>query len=104
MAENKSFSGVCGLELTDIKVYPFKEGVSLGHIRGLAQITFNNALVVRGLRIMQGTDGDFFVSYPLDPFYKGEDYKNVVIPEAPELRAYVQEEVLARYKALADLG
>ena len=101
MAEEKNTTGVCGLALTDIKIFPFKEGASFGHLRGLATITFNNALVVRGIRIIQGDNG-MFVAYPLDPFYKGDDYKSIVIPEAPELSAYVQEQVIAKYKALLD--
>lgn len=100
MAEEKNTTGVCGLELTDIKIFPFKEGVNLGHLRGLAQITFNNAIVVRGIRIMENNEGEFFVSYPLDPFYKGENFKSIVEPTDRTLYEYVQEQVLAKYKAL----
>jgi len=99
MAEN-IFEGVNGLILTEVRVFPFKE--DLGHLKALAVVTFNGSLTVRGLRVMDGTDG-LFVSYPLDPFYRGEDIRSVVKPEDAALKAYVEEKVLAEYARVTDI-
>lgn len=85
------------LAVTQVRVFPFKEGPSLGHLKGLAEIVINDQLVVRGLRIMEGVNG-LFVSYPLDPFYKGEDFRSIVNPISRQLREHVENCVLERYQ------
>ena len=85
------------LAVTGVQVWPFKEGPSLGHMKGLAQITLNDQMVIRGLRIMEGEYG-LFVSYPLDPFYKGEDFKPICNPITRQLREHIENCVLEKYK------
>lgn len=100
MAENL-LDNFNGLELTKIEVFPFKEGQRLGHLRGLATVTFNDALAVRGLRIMDGEYG-LLVGYPLDPFYKGEDFRSIVYPTEGTFRQYVEDKVLDEYRKLTE--
>ena len=85
------------LTVTQVQVFPFKEGPSLGHLKGLAQIVLNDQLVVRGLRIMEGVNG-LFVSYPIDPFYKGDDFRSIVNPISRQLREHVENCVLEKYQ------
>jgi stage V sporulation protein G len=87
------------LTVTDVQVYPFAEGPSLGHLRGYASITLNHQLQVRGLRIMEGENG-LLVGYPVDPFYKGDDFREFCRPLTKELRDHIQEAVLAKYREL----
>lgn len=84
--------------VTAVQVFPFKEGGSLGHMKGLAQVVLNDALTIRGLRIMEGENG-LFVGYPLDPFYKGEDFRSIVFPMTRELREHIEHCVLEKYQA-----
>lgn len=86
------------LAVTQVRVFPFKEGPSLGHLKGLAEITINDQLVVRGLRIMDGLNG-LFVSYPIDPFYKGEDFRSIVNPITRQLREHIENCILEKYQA-----
>lgn len=86
------------MAVTEVKVFPFKEGPNLGHIKGLAQIVLNDQLVIRGLRIMDGVDG-LFVSYPIDPFYKGDDLRSIVNPITRQLREHIENYVLEKYQA-----
>ena len=95
MAEEKNFGGI---EITEVTVYPFK--VVLGHIVGLADIVLNGVFIVRGLRIMRDSDGKLFVSYPLDPFYKGEEYKHVARPIVKELTEHIEKVVLDELRKL----
>ena len=62
MAENTNAAGNAAqqkvdpafdcLAVTQVQVFPFKEGPSLGHLKGLAQIGLNDQMVIRELRVM----------------------------------------------------
>lgn len=86
------------LAVTQVTVFPFKEDASLGHLKAMAQIVLNDQLVIRGLRVMDGING-LFVSYPLDPFYKGEDLRSVCNPITRQLREHIEACVLEKYQA-----
>ena len=86
------------LAVTQVQVFPFKDGVNLGHIKGLAQIVLNDQLVIRELRIMDGLNG-LFVSYPIDPFYKADDFRTIVNPITRQLREHIENCVLEKYQA-----
>lgn len=85
------------LAVTQVQVVPFNEGPNLGHIKGLAQVVLNDQLVVRGLRVMEGTSG-LYVSYPVDPFYKGEGLRCLVQPITRKLREHIESCVLEKYQ------
>lgn len=85
------------LTVTNVMVFPFKEGANLGHIKGLATVVLNDQLMVRGLRVMEGLNG-LFVSYPLDPFYKGDGTRSVCSPITRALRENIENAVLAKYR------
>ena len=89
------------IAVTDVKVFPFKDGVNLGHLKGLAQVVLNDQLVIRGLRIMDGFNG-LFVSYPTDPFYKGDDLRSIVNPITRQLREHIENCVLEKYQAAVE--
>ena len=86
------------LAVTQVLVYPFRDGASLGHIKGLATIVLNDQMEIRGLRVMDGANG-LFVSYPLDPFFKGEEYKTICSPISRQLREHIENCVLEKYQA-----
>lgn len=84
------------LAVTHVQVFPFKEGPSLGHMKGLAQIVLNDQMVIRGLRVMDGENG-LYVSYPPDPFRKGEEFRSVCNPITRKLREHIENVVLEKY-------
>ena len=86
-----------GLEVTEVQVYPFT-GVTMGHTKGLATVVLNNVLLIRGLRVMEGQNG-LFLAYPIDPFYKGEDFRAILQPCNSDLREYIENCVLEKYQA-----
>ncbi len=86
------------LRVTHVTVYPFKLSVDKSsHTRGVAEIVLNDQLIVRGLRVMDGVNG-LFVSYPNDPFYKGEDYRSIVCPITKQLLRVIEKVVLTKYQ------
>ena len=89
------------LSVTQVQVFPFKEGPSMGRMKGYATITLNDQFQIRGLRIMEGEFG-LFVAYPNDPFYKGEDYRSVCFPITRQLREHIETCVLEKYQASLD--
>jgi stage V sporulation protein G len=89
------------LAVTSVQVYPFNGGPSLGHIKGLAAIVLNDQIQIRGLRVMDGENG-LFVSYPFDPFYKGEDFRSICFPMTRQLREHIENCVLEKYQYTID--
>lgn len=93
-ADENSYECLC---VTNVQVFPFKEGPSLGHMKGMATVVFNDQLMLRGLRIMDGENG-LFVGYPSDPFYKGEDFRTICSPITRQLREHIENVVLEKYQ------
>lgn len=69
----------------------------MGRMKGLATVVLNDQLHIRGLRIMEGDNG-LFVGYPVNPFYKGEDFRTVVQPMTRPLREHIENCVLEKYQ------
>lgn len=87
------------LAVTKVQVFPFKGGPNgFGSVRALAMVVLNDQLVIRGLRVMDGENG-LFVSYPVDPFFKGDDYRSVCHPITRQLREHIENCVLEKYQA-----
>lgn len=85
------------IAVTNVQVYPFKKGPSLGLMKGLATVVLNDQFLVRGLRIMDGENG-LYVGYPNDPFYKGEDFRTITQPITRQLREHIENVVLEKYQ------
>lgn len=84
------------LKVTQVLVFPFKEGPNMGRIKAFATVVLNDQLHLRGLRVMDG-EGGMFVGYPVDPFYKGEEYRSIFSPITRELREEIETAVLEEY-------
>lgn len=86
------------LSVTHVEVFPFNEGASMGHMKALATIVLNDQLLIRGLRVMDGENG-LYVGYPNDPFYKGDEFRSLVVPMTRQLREHIENTVLEKYQA-----
>lgn len=84
------------LTVTNVQVYPFAVGPSMGSIKAMASIVLNDQFMVRGLRVMEGENG-LFVGYPNDPFFKGEDFRSLCNPITRQLREHIEDRVLTKY-------
>ena len=85
------------LAVTQVQVFPFKEGPSLGKIKAVASVVLNDQLQVQGLRVVEGKYG-LFVGYPADPFFKGEETRYVCAPITRQLREHIENCVLEKYQ------
>lgn len=84
------------LAVTSVQVFPFKDS-PLATVKAMATVVLNDQFMVRGLRVMNGCNG-LFVSYPVDPFYKGDDFRSLVVPMTKQLREHIENCVLEKYQ------
>lgn len=84
------------LAVSEVRIFPFNEGPSLGRMKALAEIVLNDQFIVRGLRIMDGENG-LYISYPVDTFAKGDAYKSFCNPITRQLREHIENTVLEKY-------
>lgn len=64
----------------------------------MATVTLNDQLIVRGLRVIDGANG-LFVGFPVDPFYRGEEFQYLVCPITRQVREHIENCVLEKYQA-----
>ena len=95
--EQKQASAPSSITVTATQIFPFKEGSCIGRVRAFANIVLSDQFQVRGLRVTEGPNG-LFVSYPCDPFFKGEESRYVTAPITRELREHIEATVLAKYQ------
>lgn len=82
------------LAVTSVQVFPFSP---LGTVKARATVVLNGQFMIRGLRVMNGSNG-LFVSYPVDPFYNGDDFRTVCNPITRQLREHIENCVLEKYQ------
>jgi stage V sporulation protein G len=99
MIKNKKSSNAFfdALTCTHVQVYPFRENT--GKTKAFARVTINDQLQLTGLRVVDGVNG-FFVSYPIDPRHKGEEYQSIYYPLNKELREHIEQCVLEKYQEM----
>ena len=95
--EVKVAEPACGLKITSVKVYPFTNRREHPYALAMAEVILNDALYIRGMKVMEGEMGRF-VAYPPDPYYKAEDYRSAVMPIRRDLRDYIEAVVIAHYE------
>lgn len=86
------------LEITNVAVR--KQSGKVGKTLAFADITINKCLVIKGLKVIKGSNGPF-VGYPSQKGPSSDDkkqeYFDTVYPIDRETREYIQEEVLKAY-------
>ena len=91
------FDCIC---VTDVRISPIKQIEGLTHTKALAEIVFNDQLLIRGIRVVEGENG-LHISYPF-PFHPttGEDGQPIstVFPITKVLRDHVESVVIEKYQ------
>jgi stage V sporulation protein G len=81
------------VEITEIRIILRDEE----RLKGFANVTFNNAFVIRGMKIISGNKG-YFVSMPSRKRPDGT-HQDVAHPINNETRRLIEEKVLEAYEA-----
>ena len=84
---------MAALEITDIKIRKF---YSEGRLRALISVTFNDALAVHDMKVIEGPER-YFVAMPSRREPTGA-YRDVVHPINEATRKSIEEAVLAAYE------
>lgn len=64
-------------------------------LRAFANITFNNSFVVRGLKVIRGSEG-YFISMPSRKRADGS-HQDIAHPINADMRKYIEQSVLDEY-------
>ncbi|MBD3333406.1 septation regulator SpoVG [candidate division GN15 bacterium] len=80
------------MEITEIRVTLRDEE----RLKGFANITFDNAFVVRGLKIIQGNTG-YFIAMPSRKRPDGT-YQDIAHPVNQDMRRQIEERILLAYE------
>lgn len=64
-------------------------------------ITFDDAFVVSGIKVIKSNDGNLYVGYPSRKNKNGE-YRDICFPLSKSLREEICEKVIAKYQSLED--
>jgi stage V sporulation protein G len=81
------------VEITEIRITLRDEE----RLKGFANVTFDNAFVVRGLKIIAGNTG-FFVAMPSRKRPDGS-YQDIAHPVNSEMRRQLEQSILAAYES-----
>ena len=91
------FDCIC---VTDVRISTIKQIEGLAHTKALAEIVFNDQLLIRGIRVVEGENG-LYISYPF-PFHPttGGDGqpRSTVFPITNVLRDHVESVVIEKYQ------
>ncbi len=80
------------MEITEVRIILRDED----KLKGFANVTFDNAFVVRGMKIISGNNG-YFISMPSRKRPDGT-HQDVAHPVNNEARQLIEEKILAAYE------
>jgi len=81
------------LQITDVRVFPVESQKNM--IRAYATVTFEDELVVRDVRVIEGKNG-LFLSMPARRKRNGE-FQDICFPLTAEFRKTIETAVLGKY-------
>lgn len=81
------------MKITEVKVYPAKES---GRLKGYATIVFENSLILRDLKIIEGHKG-LFVSMP-SRRRKDGSFRDIVHPLNGDTRSLIEKSIIEEYQ------
>ena len=90
------------LKITDIIIYAVAGKKKKDNHLAFARVVFNEAFLVNGIRILNGKFDKPFLSFPKEVGNDGEQTAwDICYPITAELRHYISEMVLERWKILS---
>ncbi len=81
------------MQITEVRISPSKGG----KVRAFASIVLDDSFIVSDLRVMEGREGQFFVTMPARKARNGQ-LRDVAHPLNSETRRMIEERVLAEFR------
>lgn len=85
------------MKITEVKIYPVKNQEKDKRLKAYVTIVFENAFIVRDLKIILGNDGNLFVSMPSRRSKYGS-FKDIAHPLNSQMRSDIETAVFAEYE------
>jgi len=85
------------LTITDISIFPFEPGSLQPDLKAMAEITLNDSLTIKGIKVFEKSNGSIFIGYPAIPG-KDKEYRDVVVPTHAEIKKLIRDRVVEAYK------
>lgn len=82
------------MKITEVKIYTARE--KSGRLKAYATIVFDNAFIVRDLKVIEGDKG-LFVSMP-SRRRKDGTFRDIAHPLNAEMRKHIEEAVVVAYQ------
>lgn len=82
------------MEITDIRV---RRITSDGKMKAVVSVTFDNAIVVHDIKIIEGLE-KLFIAMPSRKTPDGE-FKDIAHPINPQMREHLESLILAKYES-----
>ncbi|WP_457626464.1 SpoVG family protein [Persephonella sp.] len=87
------------MEITEVKIYPFDTSRIGGRVRAVADITIDDILVIKGIKVIESKHGGLFISFPKKASSKGT-YVDIVQSLDNEFTEKVRRAVVDKYKEI----
>jgi stage V sporulation protein G len=81
------------MEITEVRISPSKGG----KIRAFASIVLDDCFIINDLRVMEGREGQLFVTMPARKSRNGQ-MRDIAHPLRSETRRSIEEKVLAEFR------
>ena len=90
------FDCIC---VTDVRISQIRQIDGLTHTKAIAEVVFNDQLLIRGVRICEGENG-LYITYPCPymPTMNDDCFKSSVLPITKALREHVEAVVIEKYQ------
>lgn len=87
------------MEITEVKIYPFDTSRIGGRVRAVADITIDDILIIKGIKVVESKHGGLFISFPKKVSSKGT-YVDIVQSTDNEFTEKVRRAIIDKYKEL----
>jgi stage V sporulation protein G len=85
------------INISQVRIYPFETGSLGGRTRAYAEVTIDACLMLKGLRVVEGTGGGLFVAFPTQRGRSGR-YYDLVVPLDATTREAIRTAVIDAFK------
>ena len=85
------------MKITEVRISPTKGG----KVRAFASIVIDDSFIVNDLRVMEGREGQLYVTMPARKARNGQ-MRDIAHPLNSETRKIVEDRVLEEYEAAVD--
>jgi stage V sporulation protein G len=82
------------MKVTEVRISPAKGG----KVRAFASVVFDDCFIVNDLRVIEGREGQVFVTMPARKTRNGQ-MRDIAHPLNSDTREHIEEQVLEEYQA-----